>query len=153
LQGERTPIWDVTARGTFHGLDLSHGRGHLWRAVLEGIALSFRHCAAVVAERGVALGELIAANGGGRSALFRQILSDALGAPLTYVPHGGGTVAGAALLAGIGSGVLPGAETARAWRGESVRHVPDAGARARYDALFRERLALYARIHETGESR
>ena len=38
LQGERTPIWDVAARGAYVGLGLNHGRGHLWRALLEGIA-------------------------------------------------------------------------------------------------------------------
>ena len=146
LQGERTPIWDVRARGVFAELDLSHGRGDLWRALLDGIALSFRHCAEIVRERGVALTEVIAANGGGKSALFRQILCDALGAPLTYVPHGGGTVAGAAILAGIGAGVLAEANASRAWRGESLRHEPNAAAHARYDEMFRERGALYERM-------
>jgi xylulokinase len=106
LQGERTPIWNVAARGVFFGLDLSHGRGHLYRAVLEAIALSFRHCQEIVGEHGVALAEVIAANGGGKSALFRQILCDALGVPLAYVPSGGGTLAGAAVLAGLGVGTL-----------------------------------------------
>ncbi len=146
LQGERTPIWDVDARGAFAGLDLSHDRGDLWRALLEGIALSFVHCAAIVRERGVRLDEVIAANGGGKSALFRQILCDALGAPLTYVPHGGGTVAGAAILAGIGAGVLADAGASRAWRGASVRHEPNAAAHARYEEMFRARTALYDRM-------
>jgi sugar (pentulose or hexulose) kinase len=143
LQGERTPIWDVDARGVFAGLDLSHGRGELWRALLEGIALSFRHCAEIVRERGVALTEVVASNGGGKSALFRQILADALGAPLAYLPHGGGTVAGAALLAGLGAGVVANAGVSRAWRGESVRHEPNAGAHARYEEMFAARLRLY----------
>ncbi|HEY8076835.1 MAG TPA: FGGY family carbohydrate kinase, partial [Labilithrix sp.] len=58
LQGERTPIWDVTARGTYVGLSLAHGRGHLWRALLEGIALSFVDCASILA---APLRELVAA--------------------------------------------------------------------------------------------
>ncbi|MDB4942716.1 MAG: Xylulose kinase, partial [Labilithrix sp.] len=117
LQGERTPIWDVTARGSFVGLGLGHGRGHLWRAVLEGIALGFVDCQAVLEEDGVVLREVTAANGGGKSALFRQILCDALGVPLAYTPRGGGTVAGAAILAGLASGVLGSAGDARGWRG------------------------------------
>src|SRR5205085_6315202 len=99
LQGERTPIWDVDARGAYIGLGLNHARGHLWRALLEGIALSFVDCQQVLEDDGVRLTEVIAANGGGKSALFRQILCDALGVPLAYTPKGGGTVAGAALIA------------------------------------------------------
>ncbi|MBX3190315.1 MAG: hypothetical protein KF819_25170 [Labilithrix sp.] len=138
LQGERTPIWDVTARGAFIGLDLTHGRGHLWRAVLEGIALGFVDCQAVLEEGGVRLREVVAANGGGKSALFRQILCDALGVPLAYTPKGAGTVAGAAILAALGAGVLGSAEDARTWRGEQIRHEPDPKNTAR----FRQMLAL-----------
>ena len=148
LQGERTPIWNVAARGVYFGLDLSHGRGHLYRALLEAIALSFRHCQEIMGEHGAALSEVVAANGGGRSALFRQILCDALGVPLTYVPKGGGTVAGAAILAGLGIGKIAKARDARAWRGEGVRHTPDPRARATYDALFRKRGALYDRVRD-----
>ena len=104
LQGERTPIWDVSARGAYVGLGLNHGRGHLWRALLEGIALGFVDCQAVLEDGGVVLREVVAANGGGKSALFRQILCDALGVPLAYAAKGGGTVAGAAVLAGAGRG-------------------------------------------------
>lgn len=145
LQGERTPIWDVNARGAFVGLGLSHARGHLWRALLEGIALGFVDCQQVIEESSaMKLREVIAANGGGKSALFRQILCDALGVPLSYTPKGGGTVAGAAILAGLGCGALSSAEDARSWRGEQVRHEPDAAAHARY----RELLALRRESYE-----
>ena len=144
LQGERTPIWDVSARGAYVGLGLVHGRGHLWRAVLEGIALGFVDCQAVLEEGGVVLREVLAANGGGKSALFRQILCDALGVPLAYAAKGGGTVAGAAVLAGLGAGVLGNAEDAREWRGPLVRHEPDAKAHARYRELLALRRESYA---------
>ncbi len=143
LQGERTPIWDVDARGAFVGLGLTHGRGHLWRALLEGVALSFVDCQAVLEEGDVHLREVVAANGGGKSALFRQILCDALGVPLVYMPGASGTVAGAAILAGLGVGVFGDAWAARAWRGATVRHVPDPAATARY----RERLAVRREIY------
>ena len=144
LQGERTPIWDVAARGSYIGLGLHHGRGHLWRSLLEGIALGFVDCQAVLEEGGVQLREVIAANGGGKSALFRQILCDALGVPLAYMPKGGGTVAGAAILAGLGAGVLGTADDARAWRGEMVRHEPDPVAHGRYRELLGLRRDAYA---------
>jgi xylulokinase len=146
LQGERTPLWDVHARGAYLGLELGTGRGAMWRALLEGIALSFRHCQSVVAERGVTLARVTATNGAGKSALFRQILCDVLGTPLEYGAGGAGTVAGAAILAGLGAGLVADASASRAWRGALVEHAPDARAHARYEEIFARRLALYESI-------
>ena len=153
LQGERTPVWDEGARGCFFGLDLAQGRGHLYRAVLEGIALGFRHCMAVAEEQGVRLAEVVAANGAGRSALLRQTLADALGVPVTWSSEGGGTLAGAAILAGLGTGVVESARAASggAWRPRVVvRHEPDAGAHARLRRVFARRLALYEAVRAAG---
>ena len=144
LQGERTPIWDVEARGAYVGLGLTHGRGHLWRALLEGVALGFVDCQAVLEDGGVRLREVVAANGGGKSALFRQILCDALGVPLAYASKGGGTVAGAAILAALGAGVLGSADDAKPWRGELLMHEPNLAAHARYRELLVLRRAAYA---------
>lgn len=143
LQGERTPIWDAEARGSFIGLGLNHTRGHLWRALLEGIALSFVDCQQVLAEDGVQFAEVIAADGGGKSALFRQILCDALGVPLKYTPVSGGTVGGAAILAGLGIGALT---TPRPWPRESIRHDPNAEAHGKYRALLPIRRQAYANL-------
>lgn len=150
LQGERTPIWDTEARGTFTGLGLNHGRGHLWRALLEGIALSFVDCQEVLEQDGgVRLREVTAANGGGKSAVFRQILCDTLGVPLEYTPVSGGTVSGAAMLAALGIGALASAADGKKWRGEVVRHEPDVEAHARYRELLPIRRALYESLRPT----
>jgi xylulokinase len=149
LQGERTPVWDEAARGCFFGLDLAQGRGHLYRAMLEGVALGFRHCMAVAEERGVRFAEVVAANGAGRSALLRQTLADALGVPVTWSSEGGGTLAGAAILAGLGAGVIVSAQAASggAWRPRgNVRHEPDARAHARLRSVFARRLELYEAV-------
>lgn len=144
LNGERTPIWDLEARGAYVGLGARHGRGHLWRALLEGIALSFVDCQAALEEGGVRLREVVAANGGGKSALFRQILADALGVPLDYAQGAGGTVAGAAILAGLAGGVLADPNVSKEWRGALVRQHPDPAKTARY----RELLAIRRRAYE-----
>jgi xylulokinase len=147
LQGERTPIWDETARGVFFGLDLTHRRGHLLRALVEGIALGFRHCLKVVEETGVVPHEVVAANGAGQSALLRQTLADALGRPVTWAPAGEvpATVRGAALLAGIGCGVVKDVSASRSWERTAglVRHEPDPRGRDRLERTFARRLALY----------
>ncbi len=155
FQGERTPIWDEGARGVISGIGLTHHRGHLYRALLEGVALGFRHCLAVAEENGARFSEIVAANGAGKSALFRQILADALGVPLTWRGAGnaaGSTIAGAALLSGIGTGVLAGPEVSRSWRDRSdsendrVRHEPNPRAHARLREVFARRAELYARV-------
>lgn len=144
LLGERTPIWDAEARGAFIGLSTHHQRGHLWRSVLEGVALGFVDCQeAIERDGGVKLRGVVAANGGGKSALFRQILCDALGVPLSYTPESGGTVAGAAILAGLGIGVLKSISDLRSWRGSAVKHDPNPHAHARYRDLLHVRRASY----------
>jgi len=144
LRGERTPIWNADARGAFIGLSTHHQRGHLWRAVLEGIALGFVDCQEVLEQDGgVKLKDVVAANGGGKSALFRQILCDALGVPLSYTPESPGTVAGAAILAGLGSGALKSLADTRVWRGSSVKHDPNPKSHARYRQLLQLRREAY----------
>jgi len=149
LQGERTPVWDEGARGCFFGLDLAQGRGHLYRALLEGVTLGFRHCMAVAEEQGLRFAEVVAADGAGRSALLRQTLADALGVPVTWSSEGGGTLAGTAILAGLGAGVIVSAQAASggAWRPRAtVRHEPDARAHARLRSVFARRLELYEAV-------
>jgi xylulokinase len=148
LQGERTPVWDERARGVLVGLDLAQARGHVYRAVLDGIALGFRHCMDIAGEHGVRFAEVVAANGAGRSPLLRQTLADALGVPLTWSSTGGGgTLAGAAILAGLGAGVLGLPRFARSSTA-GVRHEPDPRARARLEAVFRRRMAIYQALRD-----
>jgi xylulokinase len=147
LQGERTPVWDESARGAIVGLDLTHGRGHVYRALLEGIALGFADCLSVLVDGGVRVGEVVATDGAGRSAMLRQTLADALGVPVAWSSGGGGTLEGAAMLAGLGVGALASARAAadawRAARPPRLRHVPDARAHARLRRDLERRRALY----------
>jgi xylulokinase len=146
LQGERTPIWDEKARGALFGLDVAHGRGHIFRALLEGIALGFRHSLSIAQELGVSFGEVVACNGAGRSALLRQSIADALELPLTWSPGGDGTVAGAAMLGALGVGALSGEDELRAWArdGKRVeRHLPDPRSGAKLREIFARRASLY----------
>ena len=53
LLGEKTPVNDPLARGAFVGLSVGHGRGHLFRALLESFAFGVRHHLEVLAEHGV----------------------------------------------------------------------------------------------------
>jgi xylulokinase len=108
LSGERTPHPDPLARGAFIGLTLRHGRGHMTRAVLEGVSFGLKDSFTLIQQAG--LGEIrqVRASGGGtKGALWRQILASVLGAELVTVNTTEGAAFGAALLAGVGSGAWP----------------------------------------------
>jgi xylulokinase len=105
LSGERTPHPDPLARAAWVGLTLRHGRGHLTRAVLEGVSFGLKDIFSLIQQAG--LGEIrqVRASGGGtRGALWRQILASVLEAELVTVNTSEGAAFGASLLAGVGAG-------------------------------------------------
>lgn len=106
LMGERSPLLDAHARGAFIGLSAIHTKYDLLRAVMEGVTYSQRQCLDVLHEMGIVPAELLATGGGARSPLWRQMLADVLGCPVTTVASSQeGPALGAALLAGVGAGV------------------------------------------------
>ena len=113
LSGERTPHPDPLARGAFIGLTVRHGRGHLTRAVLEGVAFGLKDNFALLQNAG--LGTIIQvrlSGGGAKSALWRQIMASVLEAELVTVNTTEGAAFGAALLAAVGAGQYPSVEAA-----------------------------------------
>ena len=105
LTGERTPYADPLATGAFVGLTPRHTRGHMTRAVLEGVAFGLRDNLLLLQEAGLAPpDELRISGGGARSPLWRQILADILQVELKAVHVTEGAALGAALLAGVGAG-------------------------------------------------
>ncbi|HEY3246439.1 MAG TPA: xylulokinase [Phycisphaerae bacterium] len=107
LSGERTPHPDPNARGVYFGLTLRHGKAHLARAVLEGVAFGLRDSLELVRGLGLPIKEVRASGGGARSPLWRQILADVFNTELTTINVTEGAAYGAALLAGVGAGELP----------------------------------------------
>jgi xylulokinase len=105
LAGERTPYADPDARGAFCGLSVTHGRGALTRAVLEGVAFALRDCLDTVHEVGAAAVRGRVSGGGSRSRLWLQIVASALEIPLETMATDQGSAFGAALLGGVASGV------------------------------------------------
>lgn len=105
LTGERTPHPDPLARGGFVGLTVQHGRAHLTRAVLEGVAFGLRDSLELMRAVGVTGSMQIRATGGGsKSELWRQILADVMETPLVATTTAEGAAHGAAILAAVGAG-------------------------------------------------
>jgi xylulokinase len=104
LAGERTPHADPLARGAFIGLTLRHSRGHLVRAILEGVTYSLRDCLAIMEEQRVAVKQIRATGGGAKSSFWRQMQADVLGKTVVSMAADEGPAYGVALLAAVGAG-------------------------------------------------
>ena len=148
LSGERTPHADPDARGAFIGMTLAHGRGHLTRSVLEGVAFGLKDNLDLMGSVGLEHVDQIRISGGGtRSPIWRQILADVLGVELVSVETSEGAALGAALLAGVGSGTWSSAAEACAAAvelGEVTR--PDEAAKQIYDGLYERFRASYPAV-------
>jgi xylulokinase len=105
LMGERTPHLDPHARAALVGLSASHTRGHVVRALLEGVAFSLQDTFTLFQEMQVPVDTVRLGGGGARSALWRQIQADVYGYAVETVEAEEGAAYGAALLAGVGAGV------------------------------------------------
>ncbi len=112
LSGERTPHADPDARGCFIGLSLKHGRGHMTRSILEGVAYSLRDSLEIIKEMGVPIDEIRAGGGGAQSPLWRQIEADVFACDVVSLKAEKGSAFGAALLATVGGGAYKSIEEA-----------------------------------------
>jgi xylulokinase len=106
LAGERTPHADPHARGAFTGLSLRHDRGALVRATLEGVAYGLRDSLELLRELSVDPRSGRLSGGGGASELWTQIVASVLDLPIERTESQEGSAFGAALLAGVRSGVF-----------------------------------------------
>ena len=154
LTGERTPYPDPLARGAFVGLTVHHGRAHLTRAVLEGVAFGMRDSLELMRAAGIKPPDQIRATGGGsRSPLWRRILADVLGASIVTTPSAEGAAQGAATLAAVGAGwfdTVQDACRALVRIGETTPPSETGGAYTNAYARYRELYpALAATFHAT----
>jgi xylulokinase len=153
LSGERTPRFDPAARGAWTGLGLGHGRGHLLRAALEGVAFALREGLEALESIGVPVEELRLAGGGAGGSSgepWRQLLADVLGRPLRLLPDEITPVAsarGAALLAGLASGAYDTPEDILALAPELGRSVEPGEDAPAYDEAYARYRELYPRLY------
>jgi xylulokinase len=149
LAGERTPHADPYARGAFIGLTLKHSRGHLARAILEGVTYSLRDCLQIIEEQKVAVKQVRASGGGARSALWRQMQADVLGKAVFSMAADEGPAYGVALLAAVGAGEFNDiAEACDATIKTKRQTKPNSAARKDYDKLFPVYQALYRSLRD-----
>ncbi|MEN2974576.1 MAG: xylulokinase [Candidatus Caldarchaeales archaeon] len=145
LSGERTPHADPYARGVFFGLSLKHGKGHIVRSILEGVAYGLMNSLELMREVGVTFSEVRLLGGGSRSLLWRRIIADVFGLRTSLLKVDEGSSYGAAILATVGVGVYRNVEDAVS---EIVRTVepldPDLSEHGKYKKYYE----LYNRLYK-----
>ncbi len=112
LMGERTPHVDPHARAALVGLAANHGRGHVIRAIMEGVAFSLKDTLTIFEQMKVPVDRIRLGGGGARSPLWRQIQADVYAHPVEIAEAEEGAAYGAALLAGVGVGIWPSVDAA-----------------------------------------
>jgi xylulokinase len=112
LMGERTPYLDSNARAALVGLTASHTRGHVIRAILEGVAFSMQDTFTIFREMKLPVKSIRLGGGGARSQLWRQIQADVYGREVERVEAEEGAAYGAAILAGVGAQTWPSVDAA-----------------------------------------
>jgi len=105
FEGMGSGIHDMKAKGVIFGLTLRHSKAHIYRAVLEGIALRLKENAEILKSFGINAREVRITGGGAKSRLSRQIKADVLGLPYILTDVEEAASVGAAIIAGGGIGI------------------------------------------------
>jgi xylulokinase len=142
--GEKTPLHDPDLRGVMIGMHLATTRGDIHRSFLEAIAYGFRAHFEVFAEGGLRIGRTRITNGGSKSRLWRQILADVLDRDLTSIIDHPGASYGAAVIAGIGAGLISDWSYVTQALEEDETITPDES----HVALYAERYQEFMRLTE-----
>lgn len=149
LMGERTVLWDAYARGTIFGLSLHHTKGHMIRAMMEGVAYALYDNYRLMQEKGIkANAPIILNEGGAKSKLWRRIITDVFNVPTAFVENRVGAPFGDAILAGVSAGVFKDFSIAK----EKVKYIdymePDQATHERYMEYFQIYRNLYKHLKE-----
>lgn len=145
LMGERSPRWNPHARGCYVGLSMVHHRGHLARAVMEGVALNARVVVDTLARLGLNPSVIRAIGGGAKSELWMSIFAEVLERPmatLNFVDEA--TSVGAAIAGGVGVGLFASIEEAARMVRIERRVEPDSG----HIPAYRRAFPIFERAYE-----
>lgn len=149
LMGERTPIWDVHARGAIFGLSLNHTRGHIIRAMMEAVAYALYDSFRLIKNLGKTIKPPIVLNeGGAKSVLWRRIITDVFNLPTVLVERRTGAPYGDAILAGVATGIFPDFSVAKQWTNYVEPMNPDTKNHELYMQYFDVYKNLYNNVKD-----
>ncbi len=146
LSGERTPHADPDARACFIGLTLKHCRGHMVRAIMEGVAYAMRDSLEIIREMNVPVKQIRASGGGSKSQLWRQIQADMFGQKVVTLNAEEGPAYGVALLAAVAGGAFKKIEEAC---DATIRVVKETPTRRQAVALYDRGFPIYQQLYRS----
>ncbi len=149
FQGNRTPHTDSLVRGMIWGLSLSHGEGHLFRAIIEGICYGTEDCFRTFREHRFEPRLTVVSGGPTKSDLWMQIHADVSGVPISFTRVGEGPVLGSAMLGAVGAGIYPDIPTAVEHMVHTARTLePDPDRHEEYRFYVDRYIETYPRMKE-----
>lgn len=144
LTGERTPIWDPYAKGVVFGLSLKHKKSHFVRAAMEGVAYAMYDSFKYHIDKKTKINyPLIMHEGGAKSRIWRQIVTDVFNVPTVLTKRGTGAPFGDAVLAGVATGNLKDFSVCKEWATYIDLFEPDVENHKTYMKYF----SLYKRLY------
>ena len=144
LMGERSPINDTDARGTFTGLTMDTTREDLVLSVLEGVSFAIRDSFEVAKALGIRIEKSKLCGGGAKSPLWRKIMANVLNIPLEIPQAEEGPGYGGAMLAMVGCGAYENVKACADALVKTARVIaPDAEIAARYEEKYRKFRKIY----------
>ncbi len=144
MMGERSPINDVRARGTFIGMTLGTTRADLTQAVLEGVAFAIRDSLEVARSLGIPLNSSMICGGGAKSPLWQRIMANVNRLELKKAATEQGPGFGGAILAMVASGAYP---TVKDACGKLITVASSVKPEEKLTALYEERYQQFRQIY------
>jgi xylulokinase len=149
LMGERTPLWDVDARGVIFGLSLNHTKAHLVRAMMEGVVYAMYDSYRIIEQRCPKVNLPIVLNeGGAKNRLWRRIITDVFNVPTVFVRSRIGAPMGDAILAGVATGAFKDFSIAKEKAEYIDRMDPIPANHEQYREYYRLYNQLYSHLKE-----
>jgi len=147
LMGERSPINDTNARGTFTGMSMDTTRADLTQAVLEGVAFAIRDSVEVARSLGIEINSSKVCGGGAKSALWKKMIANILNAELECLESEQGPGMGGAMLAMVACGEYPDVKAVC----DKLVHVastvkPEPELVAKYEARYQQFKKIYPAV-------
>ena len=149
LMGERSPINDTNARGTFTGLTMDNTRADMTQAVLEGVAFAIRDSLEVARSLGISVKRSRICGGGAKSPLWRRMIANICNLKLELIESEEGPGYGGAMLAAVACGAFPDVETAAEKLVKVAGTVePEPELAARYEARYQKFRRIYPALKD-----
>ncbi|MCL4415277.1 MAG: FGGY-family carbohydrate kinase, partial [Actinobacteria bacterium] len=150
LTGERAPYADPSARGVLFGLNLNHGKKHILRAVMEGVAFSQRDCYEIIRKKGFDIKNIVISGGGAKSKLWCQIYSDVFNSRITKMSSEEGPSLGMCILGAVSLGIYDsiGKASKKFFREENTFNMNEENVSI-YDELYGIYHDLYSKLKDS----